>query len=200
MGEKSGMGDTARFGLRRCGLRHVAWVLLLLLAACAQPHAVPTAPSAPGDAATASKPQIAAIPPEPLMPAYQATPEERKCLALAVYFESRAETVEGQHAVAAVVLNRVRSDKFPDSICGVVHEGGGHRGRCQFSWYCDGRSDEPHDAVSWQRSLDVADAVLNGEVADPTDGALYFHSTAVRPKWRKKMTKTAAIDNHVFYR
>lgn len=200
MGEKSGMGSTARDGLRRCSLRHAAWLLLLLLAACAQPHSVPTAPSETVDAPAASNPQIAAIPPEPLMPAYKATPEERKCLALAVYFESRAETVEGQHAVAAVVLNRVRSEKFPDNICSVVHEGGGRRGRCQFSWYCDGRSDEPHDAVSWQRSLDVADAVLDGEIADPTDGALFFHNTAVRPKWRKKMTKTAAIDNHVFYR
>ena len=194
------MGDTARVGLRRCGLRNFAWLLVLMLAACAQPHSVPTAPSTQGDAAAASNSQIAAIPPEPLMPAYKATAEERKCLALAVYFESRAETVEGQHAVAAVVLNRVRDQKFPDNICSVVHEGGGHRGRCQFSWYCDGRSDEPHDAVSWQRSLDVADAVLTGEIADPTDGALYFHNTAVRPKWRKKMTKTAAIDNHVFYR
>lgn len=194
------MGDTARVGLGRCSLRHAAWLLLLLLAACAQPHSVPTAPSTPTDAAAAGDPQLAAIPPEPLMPAYAATPEERKCLALAIYFESRAETVEGQHAVAAVVLNRVRSDRFPDNICGVVHEGGGNRGRCQFSWYCDGRSDEPHDAVSWQRSLDVADAALNGEIADPTDGALYFHNTAVRPKWRKKMTKTASIDNHVFYR
>jgi len=194
------MGDTARDGLRRCSLRHVAWLLLLLLAACAQPHTVPTAPSTQGDAAAAGDPQLAAIPPEPLMPAYKATPKERECLALAVYFESRAETVEGQHAVAAVVLNRVRNEKFPDNICAVVHEGGGHRGRCQFSWYCDGRSDKPRDPASWQRSLDVADAVLNGEIADPTDGALYFHNTAVRPKWRKKMTKTAAIDNHVFYR
>jgi N-acetylmuramoyl-L-alanine amidase len=200
MGEKSGMGDTARVRLRRFGLRHVAWLLLLLLAACAQPHSVPTAPSPTADSAPANNPQIAAIPPEPLMPAYKATANERQCLALAVYFEARAETVEGQHAVAAVVVNRARDGKFPANICGVVHEGGGHRGGCQFSWYCDGRSDKPRDPVSWQRSLDVADAVLNGEIADPTDGALYFHNTSVRPKWRKKMTKTAAIDNHVFYR
>ena len=67
------MGDTARVGLRRCGLRHVAWLLVLMLAACAQPHSVPTAPSTQSDAAAASNPQIAAIPPEPLMPAYKAT-------------------------------------------------------------------------------------------------------------------------------
>jgi spore germination cell wall hydrolase CwlJ-like protein len=176
-------------------------MLLVLLAACAQPHSVPTvAPASSTETGSSDNQQLAAIPPELLMPAYKATPEERKCLALAVYFESRAETLEGQQAVAAVVLNRVRNGKFPKNICHVVHEGGGKRHQCQFSWYCDGRSDNPRDAVSWQRSLDVADAALNGEISDPTDGALYFHSTKARPKWRKKMTKTAAIDNHVFYR
>jgi len=195
------MWDTARSKLRRMSLRHGAWyLLLLLLAACAQQHPVPTASSTSSTANTSADQQIAAIPPEPLMPAYKATPAERQCLALAVYFESRAESVEGQQAVAAVVLNRVRDEKFPDEICGVVHEGGGKRSRCQFSWFCDGRSDKPRDPVSWQRSLDVADAALNGEISDPTDGALYFHNTNVRPKWRKKMTKTASIDNHVFYR
>lgn len=135
------------------------------------------------------------------MPVYKATPAERQCLALTVYFESRAETLEGQRAVAAVVLNRVRSDKFPDDICAVVRAGGGgKRGRCQFSWFCDGRSDKPKDGQSWQQALAVADSTLGGEISDPTEGALYFHSTSVKPKWRKKLTKTAAIDNHIFYR
>jgi spore germination cell wall hydrolase CwlJ-like protein len=174
--------------------------MLLFLAACAQPQTIPTAPQTEEASASTGDQQTAAIPPEPLMPAYEATAAERKCLALAIYFESRAESVEGQQAVAAVVLNRVRDEKFPDDICDVVYEGGGKRGRCQFSWFCDGRSDKPRDSVAWQRSLDVADAALGGEISDPTDGALYFHSTSVRPKWRKKMTMTAAIDNHVFYR
>jgi spore germination cell wall hydrolase CwlJ-like protein len=175
-------------------------LLLLFLAACAQTHDLPKAPTVkPAEAATGG--QIAALPPsEPLMEPYQATPLERQCLALTVYFESRAESTEGQQAVAAVVLNRVRSGRFPTDICGVVKEGGGQRHRCQFSWYCDGRSDKPRDSSAWQRALDVADAALNGAISDPTEGALYFHSTHVKPKWRKKLTKTAAIDNHIFYR
>jgi len=173
--------------------------LLVLLAACAQPRDLPTAPPIDQAPPTAGD-QIAAIPPEPLMPAYKATPAERQCLALAIYFEARAESVQGQEAVAAVILNRVRSEKFPDDICAVVKEGNGERHRCQFSWYCDGRSDKPKDGESWQQALAVADSVLGGKIKDPTEGALYFHSTAVKPKWRKKLTKTAAIDNHVFYR
>jgi N-acetylmuramoyl-L-alanine amidase len=196
------MGDAARTRLARTSLRHCAWVLLLLfLAACAQPKSIPTAPATPtADAEVADNQQLAAIPPEPLMPAYDATPAERQCLALAVYFESRAESIEGQQAVAAVVLNRVRSGKFPDNICAVVHEGNGERHRCQFSWYCDGRSDKPRDGGAWDQAVAVADSVIGGEVKDPTAGALYFHSTGVKPKWRKKLTKTAAIDNHIFYR
>lgn len=183
----------------RLPLQAALLALLAFLAACAQPRDLPTAP--PVKPATAgAEPQIAAIPPEPMMPVYQATPAERQCLALTVYFESRAESVEGQRAVAAVVLNRVRSGKFPDDICAVVRDGGGNRGRCQFSWYCDGRSDKPKDGESWQQALAVADSALGGEIGDPTEGALYFHSTSVKPKWRKKLTKTAAIDNHIFYR
>jgi len=197
------MGDAAQTGLARKGLRQGAWVLLLLvLAACAQPKSIPTAPDTPAVTAASvpEEQQLAAIPPEPLMPAYDATPAERKCLALAVYFESRAESVEGQQAVAAVVLNRVRSGRFPGNICAVVHEGGGQRHRCQFSWYCDGRSDKPRDGGAWEQAVAIADSVIDGQVSDPTDGALYYHNTHVKPKWRKKLTKTAAIDNHIFYR
>jgi N-acetylmuramoyl-L-alanine amidase len=197
------MGDAARTRLVRTSLRRGAWVLLLLfLAACAQPRSVPTAPvTTTSSAVTAADDaqQLAAIPPEPPMPAYDATPAERKCLALTVYYEARAESLEGQQAVAAVVLNRVRDGKFPNNICAVVHEGGGQRS-CQFSWYCDGRSDKPRDGDAWRQAVAVADAAIDGEITDPTDGALYFHSTGVKPKWRKKLTKTAAIDNHIFYR
>jgi N-acetylmuramoyl-L-alanine amidase len=195
------MGAAANV-MQRCPklpLRAALLSLLVLLAACAQQRDLPTAPSIE-PATTAAAPQIATIPPEPLMPAYKATPAERQCLALAIYFEARAESVQGQQAVAAVILNRVRSEKFPDDICAVVKEGNGQRHRCQFSWYCDGRSDKPKDGASWQQALAVADSALGGEIRDPTEGALYFHSTAVKPKWRKKLTKTAAIDNHIFYR
>lgn len=196
------MGIAARVRSQRLGapVQALLLSLLVLLAACAQPQDLPTAPPVKPAAASAAGDQLAAIPPEPLMPAYTATPAERQCLALTIYYESRAESLEGQQAVAAVVLNRVRDGKFPKNICAVVHEGGGQRHRCQFSWYCDGRSDKPRDGDAWQQALAVADAALDGEIVDPTEGALYFHSTGVKPKWRKKLTKTAAIDNHIFYR
>lgn len=128
-------------------------------------------------------------------------PEERHCLAQAVYFEARRESLAGQRAVAGVVINRMLSPKFPDTICEVVQQGGENgRFRCQFSWWCDGKSDAPGDAVAWVAALKVADEMLSGRVADPSKGALYFHATYVRPRWRKQLAQTASIDNHIFYR
>ncbi len=127
--------------------------------------------------------------------------EERQCFAQAIYFEARKESRRGQEAVGAVVLNRVRDRRFPDTICGVVQEGGeSNRHRCQFSWWCDGRSDVPKDPEAWAAVQRVADAVLAGEVIDPTKGALYFHASSVNPLWRKKLRRTAQIDAHIFYR
>jgi spore germination cell wall hydrolase CwlJ-like protein len=199
-----GMGESR---YRRSGPRTVRLLplaFLLLLAACAQPRSLPTAPAGGADETVARQDeagdQLAALPKVEPMPPYKATPAERKCLAQAVYFESRAESIRGQQAVAAVVLNRVRSDRFPDDICAVVRQGNGKRHQCQFSWFCDGRSDKPRDMSAWATALEVADAALNGAIDDPTHGALFFHATHVKPRWRKKLTQTAAIDNHVFYR
>lgn len=124
---------------------------------------------------------------------------ELECLAKAVYFEARGESEEGQRAVAAVVLNRVRSPRFPNTICAVVQQGGTRRRDCQFSWWCDGRSDEPRDKAAWVRATTIAHEMIQG-APDPTKGALYFHSTAVSPSWRRELRHLATIGAHIYYR
>lgn len=125
--------------------------------------------------------------------------EEFKCLALNVYHEARGETDEGQLAVAAVTLNRVGHENFPDTICGVVKQGIAKRG-CQFSWVCDRHSNEVRDKEAWSRAqLNAARAML-ARSSDPTNDALYYHANYVRPGWGKKMEKSARIGTHIFYR
>lgn len=123
---------------------------------------------------------------------------EFECLAKALYFEARGETIMGQAAVAEVVLNRVGHPAFPKTICGVVRQGSG--GSCQFSWACDGASDDPADAVAWQRSAKIARAMIDGAPRTLTDGAIYFHARGVRPAWSRKFRLTTEIGSHFFYR
>jgi len=124
-----------------------------------------------------------------------------ECLALNVYFESRAEPRAGQLAVAYTTLNRVHDERFPDTICDVVLQGGEtKRGRCQFSWWCDGRSDAVTETAAWEESVRIARYALQRRAADPTQGALYFHSTGVDPRWSRHMKLTAKIGRHLFYR
>ena len=125
---------------------------------------------------------------------------ELRCLALNIYHEARSESKRGQIAVAAVTLNRVKSDRFPNSVCAVVHQGGEKLHRCQFSWWCDGRSDQPKDQKAWRRAIQLARESLAGLHRDPTRGALYYHTTRVKPAWSKKFRRSARIGNHVFYR
>lgn len=126
--------------------------------------------------------------------------EEINCLALNVYHESRSEGLEGQIAVAQVTMNRVEHSWFPDTVCSVVKQGY-HKGlgKCQFSWYCDGRGDKPHERLAWINALDVADLVYHDNVDDPTQGALFYHTTWVRPIWRKRLDYFKTIGIHKFY-
>ena len=126
-------------------------------------------------------------------------PEQKRCLAQAVYFEARGEPEEAKKAVAAVVLNRVRDPQFPDTPCDVVRQGG-EKGPCQFSWWCDGRSDWPRDPNSWREALRVADLVARDPRQDPTQGALYFHREDVHPDWRTAFEPVAEIGRHIYYR
>jgi N-acetylmuramoyl-L-alanine amidase len=123
--------------------------------------------------------------------------EAQRCVALAMYWEARGEGRHGMLAVGSVVMNRVDDHRFPNSVCAVVYQGGETR-PCQFSWWCDGKSDRPTQTRLWRTSLSVADELLTARPADPTYGALFFHSTSIRAPWRRK--RTAQVGNHVFYR
>ena len=119
---------------------------------------------------------------------------EWQCLAKAIYFESRGEPLDGQVAVAEVVLNRRDSRTFPHSVCAVTNQG------CQFSYVCDGIPDTMRSGVARERSEKLAQVMLAGRERSLTDGALYFHSRAVRPDWSRRFNRTATIGHHMFYR
>lgn len=133
--------------------------------------------------------------------AVQAT-RDAQCLAEAIYHEARSEGVEGQKAVAEVILQRVRSRDYPNTICGVVYQGV-DRGdkRCQFSFACNGAMDRAREPKAWSRSADLAARIMAGTVAlGETDRAIAFHSVNVEPVWASTMLRTRQIGNHVFYR
>ncbi len=132
--------------------------------------------------------------------ALPAAPEtaELDCLARAVYFEARGESIKGQAAVAEVVLNRTDSPYFPRSVCGVVNQAGG--GGCQFSFVCDGRADVIGDRQAWYVAEKIAAAYIGGTPRDLTDGATYFHTPAVKPSWANRFPMTVRIGAHFFYR
>ena len=126
--------------------------------------------------------------------------QEIECLALNIYFEARGESRLGQRAVGHVVLNRVADKRFPATICEVVRQGGeNRRHRCQFSWWCDGRSDDPEDRYAWDRSKAMANLIYWGFDDDPTYGALWYHTLDKRPIWRHALMRGPAIGSHVFY-
>ena len=123
---------------------------------------------------------------------------ELHCLALNIFHEAGAESHTGKQAVAAVTLNRVKSDSFPKSVCGVVKQR--DKKRCQFSWWCQKPKSPPKDSDAWQDSLEIARKTLDGLHKDPTEGALYFHATRVKPGWSRTFKKTTRIGNHIFYK
>ena len=125
---------------------------------------------------------------------------EISCLALTIYYEARGGSDRGRLAVGYVVMNRTRSTLFPDGVCDVVQQGGQQRSRCQFSWWCDGRSDQPKDEPTLRESMKLAEEIYYGCKSDPTGGALWFHSSAVKPPWSKSLGHGKRIDRNVFYR
>lgn len=125
---------------------------------------------------------------------------ELECLALNIYHEARGEPEAGQVAVAQVVLNRVVDRRFPGTICAVVKQGARPKRRdCQFSWWCDGRSDRPADLGAWHAAKSLAGDVVAGRHPDPTGGALWYHADDVAPEWRKTFAPAAEIGRHRFY-
>lgn len=126
---------------------------------------------------------------------------QRRCLATAIYFEARGESTKGQEAVAQVVLNRVRSSLYPDTVCGVVFQGQMRRTGCQFSFTCDGRSDVPKDMVQWRKSNEVAKRMMEGQSFLSDIGhSTHYHANYVAPRWRRELNKVKKVGTHIFYR
>jgi spore germination cell wall hydrolase CwlJ-like protein len=190
----------------RAGSAAILIAAALGLAACAGQKP----PSAPTTAPTAQVPttqlpatqQMASLTtgPERIEPKkkIELADADFNCLVQAVYFEAGQEIPEGQRAVAEVILHRVDDPRFPKTVCGVIHDSN-PRG-CQFSWWCDGKSDATPDPDRWATSKQAVTDVLEGAYPDPTDGALFYHARFVRPRWARKLEKTAMIGGHIFYR
>ena len=141
--------------------------------------------------------------------------EEAFCLAQNVYHEAKGENLAGKSAVAHVTLNRVAHKKYPNTICGVIEEGPISKwwlkekgkivpikNRCQFSWFCDGKSDEPKEKKVFSKMLDFSKSLVYDDIqiVDFTEGATHYHADYVYPAWRKTKTKTVEVADHIFYR
>lgn len=123
-----------------------------------------------------------------------------ECLTAAVYYEAASESLDGQRAVAQVVLNRLRHPAFPHNVCGVVFQGAARRTGCQFSFTCDGSLQRKPSAGGWARARAVAIAALSGSVYAPVGWATHYHADYVVPKWARELGKTIAVGRHIFYR
>ena len=150
--------------------------------------------------------------------------EQAMCMALNIYHESRSDNLAGQYAVADVVLNRVHDDRYPNTICEVVKQAKVKeswktkqdpdlpeeqrkyipiRNMCQFSWWCDGKSDEPKDETGWAQAQYVAGAILySNKYRGITEGATHYHATYVKPRWAhdRGMNHIGRVGAHIFYR
>lgn len=126
--------------------------------------------------------------------------ESWECLSQALYFEARGESVKGLFAVAEVIMNRVDSGAYPNSVCSVINQGTGKRYACQFTYTCDGNSDTIHDRQAYARVAKVARLVIDGAPRALTEGATHYHTRAVNPNWANKYPRTTTIGAHHFYR
>ena len=150
--------------------------------------------------------------------------KEANCLALNVYYEARSDNLAGMYAVSDVVLNRVRDDRYPNTICEVVYQGPVReswktkqdpdlpedqrkynpvRNMCQFSWYCDGKDDIPDDETGWATAQYVAGSILYANKhRGITEGSTHYHATYVKPRWAhdRGMNHVGRIGTHIFYR
>ena len=141
----------------------------------------------PADRAASLHELVASIPTE------GALSKDMQCLAGAIYFESRGEPLRGQLAVGRVIVNRAESDSFPSTYCDVVYQ------RSQFSFVRGGRMPAiKTSSTAWHRAKAIAKIAHEGLWDSPAKGALYFHATYVRPRWR--LTRVAQVDTHIFYR
>ena len=134
---------------------------------------------------------------------------ENICLSINIYFEEGNQPLAGKVAVAQVVLNRMEHSSYPSDVCGVVYDAKYRenwkgnmvpiRNQCQFSWFCDGKSDEPLDTDTFYESYIVAQDVLMGKYPDITEGATHYHNLWVEPYWADTLNETVQITHHIFY-
>ena len=132
------------------------------------------------------------------------------CMAKNIYFEAGNQPLAGKVAVAQVVLNRMEHSSYPSDVCGVVYQAKWRtnwkgeevpvRNMCQFSWFCDGKSDEPLDTDTFYDSYKVAQDVMMGMYPDITEGATHYHNLYVYPYWADTLNETVQITDHIFYR
>jgi spore germination cell wall hydrolase CwlJ-like protein len=123
-----------------------------------------------------------------------------ECLTSAIYYEAASEPLDGQRAVAQVVLNRVQHPAFPSSVCAVVYQGAERRTGCQFSFTCDGSLLRAPAKPHWTAARVVAEAALSGAVHRSVGNATHYHADWVLPYWASSLNKTAVIGRHIFYR
>jgi spore germination cell wall hydrolase CwlJ-like protein len=141
------------------------------------------------------KPEVQAVDPAGAEPLDDAI----TCLARTIYWEARGEATVDMEAIANVVMNRLGHEGFPKTICTVVRQGQ-EKGSCQFSWWCDGRSDQAKEDESYATAKEIARKALNLQLMDRTGGALYFHQRNVTPGWAAEYITTVKIGEFVFYK
>ena len=127
-----------------------------------------------------------------------------KCLTEAIYFEARGEPFIGQLAVANVIMERVRDQRFPPTVCEVVHagrywEGNPIRNRCAFSYWCDGKPEIMKDKQAHKIAKDIAEMAINGVLYEDVQGATFYHASYVMPYWVKDLDFMTRIGKHLFY-
>ena len=138
------------------------------------------------------------------------TEHDITCLAKNIYFEAGNQPLVGKVAVANVTLNRVKDFQFPNTVCGVIYQAEWTtnwkgekvptRNRCQFSWFCDGKPDQPTDSETWVKSINVAEQVLDKYYPDVTENSLWYHADYIKPNWSNYLNKTVQIEAHIFYK
>ncbi len=141
---------------------------------------------------------------------YEPKNNDLDCLAQNIYFEAKSESQAGQIAVGQVVLNRVKHNKYPNTVCEVIQQGPTYnwkedfpvRHKCQFSWYCDGKSDKIRNQTSWYQAKQIAGVLLSmpDMVPNVVEDATHYHAHYVNPHWASKLEKVTRIDSHIFYR
>ena len=129
-----------------------------------------------------------------------AADNQAHCLAQVVYFEARSESLEGQLAVAQVVLNRVATPRYPATICAVAFQNEHLPFRCQFSFACDGMPDKAYNMTAWRQARAVAQLALDGAWDDITGRSTHYHALNAMPYWRNHLQQTVQLGRHIFYR